>query len=143
MPFSRLRSTNQRAVYRGSRRADIDTCSSLDRDKPLKNKSTAYIYMNKRHKESRRDWKEWTEKMRRKKLNNKLRIEIHIGVESIWRKEINGAQAVELSYWDEEESWKWERRDRRYTSRVRECERRVEESDRWYTLCLPLRNKRR
>lgn len=37
MSFSRLRS-NQRAVYRGSRRADIDTCSSLDRDKPLKNK---------------------------------------------------------------------------------------------------------
>ena len=39
--FSRLRS-NQRAVYRGSRRADIDTCSSLDWDKPLKNKG--YIY---------------------------------------------------------------------------------------------------
>lgn len=37
MSFSRLRS-NQRAVYRGSRRADIDTCSSLDRDKSLKNK---------------------------------------------------------------------------------------------------------
>lgn len=43
MPFSRLK-INQRAVYRGSRRADIDTCSSLDRDKPLKNKKIPHIY---------------------------------------------------------------------------------------------------
>lgn len=43
MLFSRLK-INQRAVYRGSRRADIDTCSSLDRDKPLKNKEIPHMY---------------------------------------------------------------------------------------------------
>lgn len=66
MPFSRLK-INQRAVYRGSRRADIDTCSSLDRDKPLKNKNTPHIYNNYKRKK-----KEIVEKngqlMERKKI---------------------------------------------------------------------------